>query len=172
MATSNQPEHKIGMTDEEPTQVTYTVPFVESFIYSNCSAMAASPLDIHLSFAEAMPDHRIVGKVGIVMPLEHAAILAMGLLRQLAYSESTFGPIRVPDWQAYKSKATSELAAVQGAMDVLNVPTALAELHDRIAELPEDEQDFVRQMAAEYDAKKILSRLDTLRVVDLRRRLG
>lgn len=106
------PQH-IGM-DEEPTNVTYTVPFVENFIYANCSAMASSPLDVHLSFAEAMPDRKIVGKVGVVMPVEQAAILAMGLLRQLAHFEKSFGPIRVPEWQAFKAKAESEAADVQG----------------------------------------------------------
>jgi hypothetical protein len=172
MDDSKPPEHRLGMTDEEPANVMYTVPFVESFIYSNCSAMAASPLDLHLSFAEAMPDHRIVGKVGVVMPLEHAAILTMGMLRQLVFCEKNFGPIRVPDWQAFKSKAESEVADVQGAVDMLNIPVAIAELRERIAELPSEEQEFVRQIAAEYDAKKILSRLDTLKIVDLRRRLG
>ncbi|MGA3018090.1 MAG: DUF3467 domain-containing protein [Bryobacteraceae bacterium] len=86
-----------------------TIPFPETFIYSNVSAYSASMMDMHISFAEALPDRTVVPRVGIVMTPEHAAHVALSLLQQLKFYESQFGAIRNPEWLAYKMRALADL---------------------------------------------------------------
>jgi hypothetical protein len=111
------------MNDSDPNQPVnpgqmrkkiVTIPFPESFVYSNCSALGTSLMDIHISFAEALPeDLRVVPKVGIVMPPEHAAQLAMTLLAQIMVYEQNFGYIRHPEWVAFKAANGGTVAAAQ-----------------------------------------------------------
>jgi hypothetical protein len=154
-------------------QTTITVPFVDTFVYSNCSALSCSFMDMRISFAESLPEDNIVAKLGIVMPPEHAAQLALNLLHQLNFFEGAFGQIRNPEWQVFKASATANMPTdIQRGLDVLNVPRSLYELRKRIAELPnEEDRSFVQQAIANYEEKQPLSRHDILRVVDLRRSL-
>jgi hypothetical protein len=81
-----------------------TIPFPDSFVYSNCSGISTSLMEIHISFAEAFPSKvDVQPRVGVVMPPEHAAQLALNLLSQLIAYERNFGDIRHPDWRTYKS---------------------------------------------------------------------
>jgi hypothetical protein len=88
---------------------TLTVPFPDSFIYSNGSAMGTSLMDVHISFAEVMPNGIVQPKVGVVLPVEHAAQLVLGLLEQITLFERTFGPIRHPEWRKFQDKAKANL---------------------------------------------------------------
>jgi len=102
MANEKTAENKPA---EQPTvqNVNVFIPFPESFVYANCVAFATSQNEIRLSFAEAMQDGKAVPKVGIVMPPETAAVLALVLFQQVQVFESTFGEIRHPMWRAMKA---------------------------------------------------------------------
>ena len=91
---------------DSPTikQVMLEIPFPETFVYANCTAFAMSHMDFHLSFAEAGPNNKITAKVGIVMPAEHAATLALTLVQQLVDYEKAFGPIRQPAWREVRKQ--------------------------------------------------------------------
>jgi len=163
MAETKSPEHAGGTQYKEGV---LSVLFPESFVYSNCSALASSFMDFHLSFAEAMPDQTVVAKVGIVMPAEHAVRLAISLIQQLSYVERAFGDIRNPEWQFFKAEV------MKGSVDTLNVPQALYELRERASELSEEDQAFVRTMINEFESNGAFSRANTLKVVDLYRSLN
>ena len=96
---------------EEPTdgfkELTIQIPFPEAFVYSNCASFALSHMDIRIGFAEAMPDGHAVPKVGIVMPPEQAAAMALMLLSNLHVFEERFGEIRNPQWQAAKKRVVT-----------------------------------------------------------------
>ncbi len=79
------------------------IPFPETFLYANCAAFSISQNEIRLGFAEAMQDGRAVSKVGIVMPPETAAVIALTLLAQVHTFEAHFGEIRHPMWKAMKA---------------------------------------------------------------------
>jgi hypothetical protein len=104
-AASNMPE----VSEDGPTEVqqrTLNIPFPETFLYSNCAAFSVGQHDIRVGFAEAMPDGTAVAKVGIVMPPETAAVVAMGLFQQVKTFEANFGEIRHPMWKAMKAGNT------------------------------------------------------------------
>jgi hypothetical protein len=82
-----------------------TIPFPEDFVYANASALGTSLMDVHISFAEVLPTGAIRTKVGVVMPADHAALLALNLFEQIALFEHNFGPIRHPAWKAFRDKA-------------------------------------------------------------------
>ena len=93
------------------TMVNLQVPFPDTFVYSNCSAFSVSQMDIRISFAEAMPDRTAQARVGVVLPPEHAALLAMTLIGQIHVYERAFGPIRNAQWQSQKEEAIQRLLA-------------------------------------------------------------
>jgi hypothetical protein len=92
---------KSGADDVQ--QRTVVIPFPENFIYVNCAAFSVTANEIRLGFAEAMQDGRAVSKVGVVMPPETAAVIAMVLFRQVQIFEQNFGEIRHPMWKAMKA---------------------------------------------------------------------
>jgi hypothetical protein len=83
------------------------VPFADDFVYANCSAFSTTFMDVRVSFGEVLPTGVVKAKVGIVMPAEHAAHVTMALFQQLAVFETNFGPIRNPEWTAFKLKASA-----------------------------------------------------------------
>jgi hypothetical protein len=86
-----------------------TVPFAKSFTYSNGSALATSAMDVRITFAEIFPDLTVEARVGIVMSPEHAVQLVMNLMQQMVVFEKRLGPIRNNDWQAFKTRAETEM---------------------------------------------------------------
>jgi hypothetical protein len=166
-------EPSLEFKDGDAVQANITIPFTDSFTYSNCSALACSVMEFRISFAEALTERNIEPRVGIVMPPEHAAQLALNLIKQISFFERAFGPVRHPEWQLFVASAKDDVERdVQRGLDVLNVPNALYELRERLAELPTDEdRNFVQQAIADYENKTPLSRHSILRVVDLRRSL-
>jgi hypothetical protein len=93
------------------------VPFPESFVYSNCCAFAIGQMEIRLGFAEAMQDGKAVPKVGIVMPPEAAAVIALVLLQQVKAYEASFGEIRHPMWKAAKAGEDTSPFAPKAAIE-------------------------------------------------------
>src|ERR1035441_494857 len=79
------------------------IPFPESWVYCNCAAFAIGQMEIRLGFAEALQDGQAVSKVGIVMPPEAAAVIALVLFQQVQKFEENFGEIRHPMWKAMKA---------------------------------------------------------------------
>jgi Protein of unknown function (DUF3467) len=82
-----------------------TIPFPEDFVYSNASAFGTSLMDVHISFAEVLPNGTIRAKVGVVIPAEHAAQIVLNLIEQIGLYEVTFGEIRHPAWKAFKDRS-------------------------------------------------------------------
>jgi hypothetical protein len=95
--------------DVELVQRTVHIPFPETFVYSNCAAFALSLMEFRLGFAEAMPDGKAVSRVGVAMPPEAAAVLALVLFKQLKTYEQKFGEIRHPLWRAMKAGTDVDL---------------------------------------------------------------
>jgi hypothetical protein len=90
-------------------EVTLRVPFPDSFVYSNIASFSISLMDIRIGFGEAMPDRTVQPRVGIVMPPEQAALVAMHLFSQLHVYERAFGPIRLAQWQSQKDETIKRL---------------------------------------------------------------
>ena len=88
--------------EAELKSVEIQIPFPDSFTYANCVAFSLSLTEVRLSFAEALQNNTAVAKVGIVMPPETAAVLALVLLQQVKTYEAKFGEIRHPMWKATK----------------------------------------------------------------------
>jgi hypothetical protein len=84
-------------------EIHVSIPFPETFTYANCAAMAISQMEIRLGFAEIMQDGKAVPKVGIVLPPEAAAVIALVLFQQVKKYEEHFGEIRHPLWKAMKA---------------------------------------------------------------------
>jgi hypothetical protein len=99
-----------------------TIPFSDTFVYSNVSSFSASVMDIRISFGEALPDGKAYARVGIVMPAEHAAQLYINLFQQLAFFEQNFGPIRHPQWRKIYDK-TMKAQAEHKANEQSKEPT-------------------------------------------------
>ena len=99
-----QEQHLQSGTTPGIEEVTLRVPFPDSFVYSNIAAFSLSLMDIRIGFCEAMPDRTVQPRVGIVMPPEQAAILAMLLLTQINTYERNFGPIRDPRWREFADR--------------------------------------------------------------------
>jgi hypothetical protein len=81
-----------------------TVPFPESYVYANASAFAMTMMDLKIGFAEAMPDKKIQSRLGVTVPIEHAAHLAIQLFAQLVSYERNWGAIRHPQWADFKDR--------------------------------------------------------------------
>jgi len=117
-----------GMTIPVPErrQVIVTIPFPSSFVYSNCAAFSMSAMDFRIGFGEAMQDGHAEARVGVIMPPEQAANLALLLLHQLTLFEERFGDIRNPAWKAAKQGISESLPSELPA-DVLGVPKTEAD---------------------------------------------
>lgn len=102
-------EAPLPTPDGDTSMVNLQIPFPDTFVYSNCSAYSVSQMDIRISFAEAMPDRTAKARVGVVLPPEHAALLAMTLIGQVHIYERAFGPIRNAQWQSQKEEAIRRL---------------------------------------------------------------
>jgi hypothetical protein len=102
-----------GLEGHTYTAGMITVPFADSFIYSNCSALATSQMDVRISFGEVSSDGQVTSKAGIVMPPEHAVQLVMNLMSQMVFFEKKIGPIRNVDWQAFRIRADAEMGKTQ-----------------------------------------------------------
>ncbi|MBZ5626342.1 MAG: DUF3467 domain-containing protein [Acidobacteriia bacterium] len=92
-----------GQPDSAIMQRTVHIPFPENFAYANCCAFAIGQMEIRLGFAEAIQTGKAISKVGVVMPPEAAAVLALVLLQQVHIYEANFGEIRHPAWKAMKA---------------------------------------------------------------------
>jgi hypothetical protein len=92
------------------------IPFPDSFVYANCCAFAIGQMEMRLGFAEAMQDGRAVPKVGIVMPPEAAAVIALVLFQQVKTYEENFGEIRHPAWKAMKAGQPFDTTQIMGAI--------------------------------------------------------
>jgi Protein of unknown function (DUF3467) len=108
-AQSSLPTNEESKSEPELTLVNMHVPFPDTFVYSNCSAFSVSQMDIRISFAEAMPNRTAQARVGVVLPPEHAALLAMTLTSQIHIYERAFGPVRLAQWQSQKEEAIKRL---------------------------------------------------------------
>lgn len=90
----------------------------DSYVYSNVGSISVSPWDIRINFADVTPtteqNTKFKAVIGVVMPPEHAAGLAILLMDQLQVFENQFGPIRHPKWHAI-SRAALKRAAEQQA---------------------------------------------------------
>src|ERR1035437_254901 len=95
------------MTTGELKERAVKIPFPPSFAYSNCAEFSLSAMDFRISFAEVTQDGNAEAKVGIVMPPEQAAMLALMLLQQLKTFEERFGSIRLPAWRAMQQHSGS-----------------------------------------------------------------
>jgi hypothetical protein len=146
-------------------QGTIVIPFPDTFLYSNCSALATSFMDFHIGFAEATPDQGVKSRVGIVMPPEHAVRLAMSLMQHITSFEDAFGEIRNPEWQFFKARV------IKDASPML-YPQVLLNLQQRIAELSEEDQGFIREATELFEREGGLPRASVTRLLTLFRRLG
>jgi hypothetical protein len=90
-------------------QLAVQIPFPETFLYANCAAFAISQMEIRVGFAEAMQTGQAVSKVGLVLPPEAAAVIAIVLLTQVTTYEEHFGEIRHPMWKAFKAGQSPEI---------------------------------------------------------------
>jgi hypothetical protein len=99
-------------------QSTIHIPFPESFVYVHCAAFSISQMEIRLGFAEAMQDGRAVSKVGVVMPPEAAAVIAMVLFQQVKTYEENFGEIRHPLWKAMKAGQPLNINQKEGTVGI------------------------------------------------------
>ncbi len=115
-ATVRGPKVRIESDDPKAgySEVALQVPYPKEFIYSNIASFSVSLMDIRIGFGEFLPDGNAVAKVGIVMPPEQCAVLAMMLLSQVNSYETNFGKIRDPRWRAFADSANERMAqAVQ-----------------------------------------------------------
>jgi hypothetical protein len=107
-------EAPLGMAKQRMVHI----PFPESFVYANCCAFAIGQMEMRLGFAEAMQDGRAVPKVGIVMPPEAAAVIALVLLQQVRTYEENFGEIRHPMWKAMKEGKPPDINQEAGTVGI------------------------------------------------------
>lgn len=105
-APQMESEARVGVNE-----LNITVPFPDTYVYSNASALSMSFLDIRIGFAEVMSDGKVQPRIGVVVPPEHAAQLALNLFKQLNVFEQVFGDIRLPEWKNFKAKAKAKVDA-------------------------------------------------------------
>ena len=103
------PDQHNAATEQPLQQVAVQIPFPETFLYANCAAFAISQMEIRIGFAEAMQTGKAVSKVGIVLPPEAAAVIALVLLAQVTMYEASFGEIRHSMWKAFKAGQPPEI---------------------------------------------------------------
>jgi Protein of unknown function (DUF3467) len=94
-------EPEAGPTEPETERVNLTIeigPPQTPYVYSNVVAVALSPMDLRLHFADVMPSGKSETKVGVILSPEHAADLVETLTEQLRSFEKQFGPLRTKGW--------------------------------------------------------------------------
>lgn len=108
----DQPVDTFSVEQESPRTVVFKLEIVppDNYHYSNVSAISISPWDIRINFADVSPQHeqaieKRIADIGIILPPEHAAGLALLLMDQLRLFESQFGPIRHGKWNAMSGAA-------------------------------------------------------------------
>jgi hypothetical protein len=106
-----------------PENVKVFIPNAKEFIYVNASALAMTQFDIRISFAEIMPDQMAETKVGVVMAVEHAALLFFNLLNLLTAFEHHTGPIRLQPWREFFGSALQEAAQAHAPSSVTFTPS-------------------------------------------------
>lgn len=79
------------------------ITFPDTFTYANAVAFSITLTEIRLGFAEIMQDGKAIPRVGITLPPETAASLALVLVQQVKAYEDSFGAIRHPAWKAAKA---------------------------------------------------------------------
>jgi hypothetical protein len=99
--------------------VTLTVPFPDTFVYSNASSFSMTMMDLKIGFGEAMPNRTVEARIGVTIPIEHAAHVALSLLTQLCAFEDNFGPVRHPHWNLVKDRIRE---VIQSAVPSLPEP--------------------------------------------------
>ncbi len=110
MPEQPKPGQLLGIEPEETKIVSFTIRVdpPDSYVYSNVAGVSISPWDIRINFADVNVvnegEQGFKAVIGIVMPPEHAAGLAMLLTRQLKQYEDQFGEIRHEPWQAMKAR--------------------------------------------------------------------
>lgn len=88
----------------EMVNVQMTIPFPDTFVYSNASAYSVMAMDIKIGFAEAMPNRTVQPRVGVTIPIEHAVHMVISLIGQLDAFEQHFGHIRDVRWHALRDQ--------------------------------------------------------------------
>jgi hypothetical protein len=111
-------------TVQEKTQGEFTITIEppDSYVFSNVASIAVSPWDIRVNFVDVVPrpdskDGRFKASVGITMPPECAAGLALLLIEQVRSFEDQFGAIRNPKWIAKKEAAAKSELKAQGSTE-------------------------------------------------------
>lgn len=122
MSTDQTPPQPSVEPKEGVNQMEVTAPFTDNYIYSNISALSTSYMDLRISFGEVMPNGTPHAKVGVVIPLEHAAQLTMNLLLQLNFFEKNFGEIRHPQWRFFQEKAQANINAALKSKEMMTQP--------------------------------------------------
>jgi len=88
-------------------------------------------MEIRLAFAEAMQDGRAVSKVGVVMPPEAAAVIAMVLFQQVRIYEENSARFVTPSWKAMKAGQSFNLNQTMGTLANLPENSAHHRAHGR-----------------------------------------
>jgi Protein of unknown function (DUF3467) len=98
---NEQESAETEQAESETERVNLTIeigPPQSPYVYANLVAVAISPLDVRLNFADVTPGGKSETKVGVVLAPEHAAGLVEALTEQLRLFEKQFGPIRNRGW--------------------------------------------------------------------------
>src|SRR5579875_2184084 len=105
----DQDPGKIPAEDSEVeiVNVQMTIPFPDTFVYSNASAYSVMAMDIKIGFAEALPNRTVQPRVGVTIPIEHAVHMVISLIGQLVAFEQNFGQIRDARWPALRDRLTT-----------------------------------------------------------------
>jgi hypothetical protein len=91
--------------EETPiTSVVLNVPFPSTFVYSNASSYSVTLMDMKIGFGEAMPNRTVEARIGVTVPIEHGAHIALSMLAQLFAFEDNFGQVRHPHWNLVKDR--------------------------------------------------------------------
>jgi len=98
----------LSLHEGKYSEIEVAIPFASSWTYANVFAFSLSPMDIRISFGEALPDGKAEARAGIVMTPDQAAFLALALVRQINEFEQRFGAIRNPLWKTVNLSVSSQ----------------------------------------------------------------
>lgn len=104
-------EDELGLQAKPVKTVSFSIEIEppETYVYSNVAGVTVTPWDVRINFADVnvRNDANALCKtvVGVVMPPEHAAGLALLLMDQLHLFEAQFGKIRHRAWRAIAENA-------------------------------------------------------------------
>lgn len=115
MAEQDNTEETAHLKPDPPEDYTVTLEPPDSYVFSNVAAVAVTPWDIRINFVDVVPspqskEGRFKAKIGVTMPAECAAGLALLLIDQLRAFESQFGSIRNEKWANAQKKAAETTA--------------------------------------------------------------